>query len=57
MDAYAIKEIDGHKIGFVGICTPESYTKSTPVYFQDASGNYVYTFSEDTFYATIQARE
>ena len=55
MDAYAIKEIDGHKIGFVGICTPESYTKSTPVYFQDASGNYVYTFSEDTFYATIQA--
>ena len=45
MDAYAIKEIDGHKIGFVGICTPESYTKSTPVYFQDASGNYVYTFS------------
>lgn len=55
LEAYAIKEVDGHKIGFVGIATPESYTKSTPVYFQNDDGNYIYTFSENTFYQTIQS--
>ncbi|MBQ2017145.1 MAG: hypothetical protein II208_01290, partial [Alphaproteobacteria bacterium] len=30
------------KIAFVGITTPESFTKSTPAYFQDENGNYIY---------------
>ena len=29
-------------VKFVGITTPESFTKSTPSYFQDANGNYIY---------------
>ncbi|MBQ2699598.1 MAG: bifunctional metallophosphatase/5'-nucleotidase, partial [Clostridia bacterium] len=29
-------------VAFVGITTPESFTKSTPAYFQDGAGNYIY---------------
>ena len=28
-------------IAFIGITTPESFTKSTPAYFQDENGNYI----------------
>lgn len=35
------------KVAFVGATTPESFTKSTPAYFQDANGNYIYSFCED----------
>ena len=30
------------RIAFIGITTPESFTKSTPAYFQDENGNYIY---------------
>ena len=35
------------KVALVGATTPESFTKSTPAYFQDGSGNYIYGFCED----------
>ncbi len=53
-EPYYIEEINGEKVAFLGISTPETYTKSTPVYFQDEEGNYIYSFSEDNFYETIQ---
>ncbi len=34
------------KVAYVGITTPESFTKSTPAYFQDEKGNYIYSFAE-----------
>ena len=34
------------QVAFVGIMTPESFTKSTPAYFQDDSGKYIYGFRE-----------
>lgn len=43
---YTIVEAAGKKIGFIGIDTPESFTKSTPVYFQDGEGNYIFSFCE-----------
>ncbi len=56
---YEIIEIGGRKIAFVGITTPESFTKSTPAYFQDGNGNYIYGISggEDgaALYADVQA--
>ena len=59
LDAYKIFDIGGRKIGFVGITTPESFTKSTPAYFQDENGNYIYGISggEDgaALYADVQA--
>ena len=51
---YAIATYGDVKIAYVGIATPESFTKSTPTYFQDANGNYVYSFAEDNLYATVQ---
>jgi len=38
---YEFKEI---KIGFVGVSTPETITASTPTYFQDENGNWIYDF-------------
>lgn len=44
---YAIKEAAGMKIGFVGVTTPATIKTSTPKYFQDANGNYIYGFLQD----------
>ena len=44
LDAYAIRDFGGKKVAFIGISTPESITKSTPAYFQDEDGNYIYGF-------------
>ncbi|MGN0610357.1 MAG: choice-of-anchor I family protein [Ruminiclostridium sp.] len=57
-DPYRILEIDGKKYGFIGIATPETYTKSTPTYFMDESGNYIYGFCNgdngNELYRTVQ---
>ena len=45
-DAYKLFDVDGTKVAFVGLCTPETFTKSTPTYFQDGNGNYIYGFCE-----------
>ena len=42
LDSYVMLESGGKKIAFVGITTPESITSSTPAYFQDGSGSYIY---------------
>ena len=42
---YKIFELGGRKIAVVGISTPESFSKSTPAYFQDENGNYIYGIS------------
>jgi len=44
---YVIRELDGLKIAFVGVTTPETLTSSTPRYFQDENGEYVYGFFQD----------
>ena len=55
---YIIKDVSGMKIAFVGVTTPETLTSSTPKYFQDENGNYVYGFKEgrdgEDFYAAVQ---
>ncbi len=55
---YKIFEFDGVKIGIVGATTPETLTSSTPRYFQDDAGNYIYDFSQGDdgsgFYAAVQ---
>lgn len=43
-DGWKIIEANGTKLGFVGITTPESITKSTPAYFQNENGEYIYGF-------------
>lgn len=50
LDAYAMREFDTgagkKKVAFLGICTPESLTKSSPAHFQEG-GSYIYGFCED----------
>lgn len=41
---YAVVEANGRKIGFVGISTPETVSKTNPEYFKDENGNFVYGF-------------
>lgn len=58
LDPYVILEAGGWKIGFVGATTPDTFTSSTPTYFQDGEGNYIYSFSEGDegakLYAAVQ---
>jgi 2',3'-cyclic-nucleotide 2'-phosphodiesterase (5'-nucleotidase family) len=46
-EPWLIKEIGGRKIGFVGVTTPDTLRSSTPTYFMDDNGNYVYGFFQD----------
>ena len=59
LDAYKIIEIGGRKLAFIGITTPETFTKTTPAYFQDDMGNYIYGISAGNdgaaLYADVQA--
>ena len=48
LDSYKVFEVGGVKIAFIGITTPESFTKSTPSYFQDENGNYIYGIAGGT---------
>ena len=44
---YVIKEAAGKKIAFVGVTTPTAPKTSTPKYFQDEKGNFIYNFMQD----------
>jgi len=55
LNPFKVFEVAGKKIAFVGITTPESFTKSTPAYFQDDAGNYIYGISAaEEMYADVQ---
>ena len=46
-EPWIMKEIGGMKIAFVGVTTPDTIRSSTPRYFQDENGNYIYGFMAD----------
>ena len=56
---YVIKEFDGVKIAFVGMTTPKTITSSTPKYFQNEAGEFIYGFMQDKtgekLYAAVQS--
>ena len=56
---YIIKEFDGMKVAFVGISTPKTLTSSTPAYFMNDAGEFVYGFFQDEtgekLYAAVQS--
>ena len=59
LDAFVTFTLGQEVVAFIGITTPESFTKSTPAYFQDENGTYIYGISggEDgtALYADVQA--
>ncbi len=59
LDGYKLVSYGDVKVAYVGITTPESLVKSTPTYFQDAEGNWIYDFCNDKdgtkLYEAVQA--
>ena len=59
LDSYVTFVCGDMSVAFIGITTPESFTKSTPAYFQDDNGNYIYGIAggEDgaALYADVQS--
>ena len=57
-EPYVIRELGGKQVAFVGVTTPETLITSTPRYFKDESGEYVYGFLQDdtgeAVYAAVQ---
>lgn len=58
LDSYKIFDVNGTKVAFVGITTPETIASSTPTYFQDDNGNYIYGIATGAdgsdLYAAVQ---
>ena len=53
-DPYKIVSYGNTKVAFIGVATPYSFNSSTPAYFQDEKGNYVYSLCADVFYDNVQ---
>ncbi len=41
---YKTEDFGDYQVAFIGISTPETITKSTPEYFKDENGNFIYGF-------------
>lgn len=58
LSPYTLIKYGDLTIAYLGINTPESFTKSSPIYFQDENGNYIYDFAQgekgQTLYKTVQ---
>jgi 2',3'-cyclic-nucleotide 2'-phosphodiesterase (5'-nucleotidase family) len=56
---YTVIAYGERKVAYVGVTTPESFTKTTPAYFEDESGAYIYGFCESNngqdLYKAVQA--
>lgn len=47
LPAYKMMQFGDTKVAFVGATTPGTLISSTPAFFQDGKGNYLYGFNED----------
>ena len=47
LPAYKILQFDDVKIALIGVTTPETLTSSTPAFFQNETGEFIYSFDED----------
>ena len=57
-EPYVMREFDGIKVAFVGVTTPEALYTSTPRFFQDDDGSFIYGFMQSgdgaALYETVQ---
>jgi len=51
---YIMRRYGNRKVAFVGVTTPSTLTSASPVYFQDADGQYVYNFSPANLAGNVQ---
>jgi len=59
LDSYSVFVCGAQSVAIIGITTPETFTKSTPAYFQNENGEYIYGISGGSdgaaLYADVQA--
>lgn len=53
LDAYEIRTYGDKKVAYIGVSTPETLAKSSPAYFQDEAGNWIYDFCNDSTGAAL----
>ena len=53
-EPYTIAHYGDFDVAFVGMSTPYTINSSTPTYFKDEDGNYIYSFCIDNFYDVVQ---
>lgn len=53
-DAYHIVNYGDFDVAYIGMSTPYTINSSTPSYFKDENGNYIYSFCIDNFYELVQ---
>lgn len=51
---YHIVNYGDFDVAFLGMSTPYTINSSTPTYFKDENGNFVYSFCIDNFYDVVQ---
>ena len=51
---HAISQFGGVKVAFVGVTTPHAPTSSTPMFFQDSAGAWLYTFYPNSLDSVVQ---
>lgn len=59
VEPYDIEHYGDVDVAFIGVCTPENLTSSTPTYFMDESGEFIYDFYSgeegQELYAQVQS--
>lgn len=55
LDSYTMFDCGDEKVAFVGITTPDTFSKSTPAYFQDENGDFIYGISGGADGAQLKA--
>ncbi|MBQ4068102.1 MAG: 5'-nucleotidase C-terminal domain-containing protein [Lachnospiraceae bacterium] len=53
-DSYRIVSYGNVDIAYIGVTTPDTITSSSPAQFKDEDGDYIYTFSGNNLYNTVQ---
>ena len=48
LSAYEVVSYGDVQVGFIGVSTPETISKSVPTYFCDEAGNYIYDFCSES---------
>ncbi len=51
---HAVRQFGGVKVAFVGVTTPGVPTSSTPLFFQDSQGHWLYTFYPTALDSVVQ---
>lgn len=53
-EPYHIVNYGDFDVAYIGMATPYTINSSTPTYFKDEEGGYIYSFCIDNFYETVQ---